>query len=134
MSRAGAGRAADREAGFTLVEVLVAFFIAALTLTMALRVLGEGAGWARRGPAVALRLDEAASVVDALLADPSLRPGERDGMFADGQRWRAHVSDVTGAVVPKAAPARLLRVDLMASGAVAAPLLSTLIAVAQPRR
>ena len=134
MRRRGPRSPAGRKAGFTLVEVLVAFFIAALTLTMALRVLGEGAGWARRGPAAALRMEEAASVMEALLADPALRPGERAGTFTDGQPWRARVTDVTAAVVSGPAPARLLRVDLSAAGAAAAPLLATLVPAAGPPR
>ncbi len=133
MRRRGQTPRGDSEAGFTLVEVLVAFFIAALTLTMALRVLSEGAGWARRGPAAALRMEEAASVMDTLVADPALRPGERDGAFADGQPWRARISDVTATVVP-AAPARLLRVDLFAGTTQGDPMLATLAMVARPRQ
>ena len=123
----------EPDAGFTLVEVLVAFVIAAMTLTMAMRVLGEGAVWARRGPAAALRMEEAASIMDGLLADPALRPGERAGTFADGQPWRARVTDVTAAVISQAPPARLLRLDLSAGGAAEAPLLSTLATAARSR-
>lgn len=120
------------DAGFTLVEVLVAFVIAAMTLTMAMRVLGEGAVWARRGPAAALRMEEAASIMDGLLADPALRPGERAGTFADGQPWQARISDVTAAVVSQGAPARLLRLDLSAGSTAGAPMLSTLAVAARP--
>ncbi|MDX7951712.1 prepilin-type N-terminal cleavage/methylation domain-containing protein [Lichenihabitans sp. Uapishka_5] len=118
------------EAGFTLVEVLVAFFIAALTLTMALKVLGEGAGWARRGPATALRLEEAASLLDATLAEPGLAPGERTGRFADGAPWRLRVVDVTAEVVP-GAPAQLMRVEVLAGPRQGPALLSTLATVAR---
>ncbi|MBE7219422.1 MAG: prepilin-type N-terminal cleavage/methylation domain-containing protein [Caulobacteraceae bacterium] len=121
------------DAGFTLVEVLVAFFIAALTLTAALRVLGEGAQWARRGPAAALRMEEAASVLDSLAADPALRSGERDGTFTDGQPWRARVTDVT-ALAAAGAPGRLLRLDLYAGSNLDAPLLVTLASAARPAR
>lgn len=113
-----------REDGFTLVEVLVAFFIAALTLTAALRVLGEGSTWARRGPDSAARLEEAASLLDTLVAAPQLGPGEQDGTFADGRRWRARVTDVTGLVLAKAS-GRLLRIDLFSQADGAAPILST---------
>lgn len=121
------------EAGFTLVEVLVAFFIAALTLAIALRVLGEGAALARRGPAAALRMEEAASVLDMLAADPALRAGERDGTFADGSPWRAHVTDVTSGTAAGGGVGRLLRLDLSA-GQEGAPLLVTLAAVAGSSR
>jgi general secretion pathway protein I len=112
------------ESGFTLIEVLVAFFIAALALTSALRVLGEGSRWARRGPDAAAELEEAASVMDTLVAMPKLHPGEQDGSFADGRHWRAQVTDVTGAVLRTSA-GRLLRIDLYAQGN-GAPLLVTL--------
>lgn len=121
------------EAGFTLVEVLVAFFIAALTLTAALRVLGEGANLARRGPAAALRMEEAASVLDTLAADPALRSGERGGAFADGQPWRARVTDVT-ALAAAGSPGRLLRLDLYAGSGGGTPLLVTLVTAAQRAR
>jgi general secretion pathway protein I len=124
-----AGRPRDQEAGFTLVEVLVAFFIAALTLTAALRVLGEGTASARRGPEAAARLEEATSLVETLLAAPRLAPGERDGLFADGRRWRVRVTDVTGLVAAKAT-GRLLRLDLFSEADGAAPLLSTAAVVA----
>lgn len=122
-------RHGGNEAGFTLVEVLVAFFIAALTLTAALRVLGEGAAWARRGPAAALRMEEAASVLDSLAADPALRSGERGGTFTDGQPWRARVTDVT-ALAAAGGVGRLLRLDLYAGSGGGTPLLVTLATVA----
>lgn len=101
----------DREGGFTLVEALVAFMIVALTLTMGLQALADGALWARRGPEQADRLDEAVSVINGILADAKLRPGMTDGHFADGEVWRARVTDVTASLAPHAKTA-LLRIEL----------------------
>ena len=120
----------DREGGFTLIEVLVAFMIIALTVTMALRVLTEGAAWARRGPAQSFRVEEAASVMDSLLADRHLQPGETSGAFTDGGQWRARIVDVTTLLMPQA-PARLLRIEVFTDEAGRAPLLVTLATGAQ---
>ncbi|WP_282585086.1 type II secretion system protein [Lichenifustis flavocetrariae] len=120
-----AGSRQDREGGFTLIEVLVAFMIIALTVTMALRVLAEGAAWARRGPAQSSRIEEAASVMDGLLADRHLQPGDTSGAFTDGARWRARIVDVTTLLMPQA-PARLLRIEVFTDEASRTPLLVTI--------
>ena len=124
MGRA-AGPRQDREGGFTLIEVMVAFMIIALTVTMALRVLAEGAAWARRGPAQSIRVEEAASVMDGLLGDRGLQPGDKSGAFTDGGRWRARIVDVTTFVMPKA-PARLLRIEVFLDESGGAPQLVTM--------
>lgn len=128
--RRGAKGCGGRQDGFTLIEVLVAFFIAALTLTAAMRVLTEGSGWARRGPAAAIRMEEALSILDTVMAAPSLGPGEQEGVFADGRGWRVRVTDITAAVLPQA-NGRLLRIDFFAGGGT--PLL-TAAAVGAPLR
>ncbi len=80
-----------REAGFTLLEVLVAFVIAALALT----ALVEGA---RRGiwaGEVAGRHEEALSRarsrLAAVLAQPVLQPLEQGGEDGNGFRWQTRV-------------------------------------------
>ena len=128
MTKAACDMPRDGEAGFTLVEALVAFMIVALTLTMGLRVLGDGARAARRGPEQAERLDEAVSIMNGLLGADDLRPGTTEGRFADGQTWRSRVLVVTPLLFPKAKMS-LMRVELYAgreSGG--APLLVTLAA------
>ena len=122
-----AARRSDAEGGFTLVEAIVAFMIVAIVLIMGLKVLVNGATAAHTSPQVAERYEEAASLLDGLLADPRLRPGMREGRFADGQPWRIQVDDVTASVVPGSS-APLLKVALYdGAQVVGRPMVSTFI-------
>ena len=87
--RQGAGRVAlpGRQAGFSLIEVLVAFSIMALVLTVLFQVFSTGlrtAGMAEQY-SVAQRL--AHSLLEETAAVRPLQPGERTGEF-DGTRYR----------------------------------------------
>jgi general secretion pathway protein I len=84
-------RRREASAGFMLLEVLVAFVIAAL----ALGVLMEGAGDSARTTRAAL--DSAEAVVRArsrlaALDHGGLVPGEREGDDGGGFRWRTVVT------------------------------------------
>lgn len=77
----------DRTAGFSIIEVLVAFAILSMVVTMCLQVYASSA----RTEAVA-RWSEQAHVVlrDRIAALPTLKlqPGEEmSGVAADGLRW-----------------------------------------------
>jgi general secretion pathway protein I len=111
--------------GFTLVEVLVAFTIIALTLTMAMRVLAEGAGIAKRGPAQAARMEEAASIMARLVADPRLALGDTSGVFPDGTRWHVRCTDVT-TLVAASSGARLIRIEFFPEPSARRPALVTI--------
>lgn len=117
--------AGHAEAGFTLVEALVAFFIVALTLTLGMHVLADGAGWARRGPAQAAHIEEALSVMNGMVADPRLAPGDMEGVFRDGTRWHVAVTDVSAPVSGQPKP-RLLRLALFLGRAGGRPLFVTI--------
>ncbi|HYN38145.1 MAG TPA: prepilin-type N-terminal cleavage/methylation domain-containing protein [Rhodospirillales bacterium] len=90
----------DGDAGFTLLEVLVAFAVLAVMLVPILQVFGGGLGIAQtaRGYAEAAML--ARSKLAEVVATGKLREGESSGDFGPrGYRWRASVitdhSDVT---------------------------------------
>jgi general secretion pathway protein I len=80
-----------REHGFTLLEVLVAFVIAAL----ALGVLFQGSAGGLRSTQVAGRYEEAVARARSHLAamgtNSSLIPGKREGDDGDGFHWQVQV-------------------------------------------
>lgn len=81
-----------REAGFTLLEVLVAFAIAAAALT----ALTQGALGGLQAVRVSGHVQEAVSRARSRLATldrgAPLTPGERDGDDGGGFRWRQRVA------------------------------------------
>ncbi len=76
------------EKGLSLLEVLVAFAILAIVLTALLRVFGTGL----RNSAVAEASSQAAVRAESVLASAAtvqkLTPGEAEGDYGDGYRWR----------------------------------------------
>lgn len=81
------------DAGFTLVEVLVAFALVALGLVAALQVAGSTGLGLGRVAAADLITDEAHGIV-ALHAIAGLRPGLERGTFSNGEPWTLSVTDV----------------------------------------
>jgi general secretion pathway protein I len=75
------------EAGFTLVEVIVALAMLAAGLSVLLGMISTGLE--RTG--IAGRTAEAASLAQSLLAQVGtefpVRPDQRDGVFPNGDRW-----------------------------------------------
>lgn len=91
--------------GFTLLEVLIAFVIAAL----ALGVMFEVAVGALRATQVSARYEEAVVRARSHLAmvtnGGSLMPGDWSGEDGGGYRWHIHVAAVAeGAAHPNGAP------------------------------
>ncbi len=76
------------EAGFTLVEVVVALAILALSLSVLLNVISNGI----RQTDSARRMAEAGSLAQSLLAklgtEMPIQEGQTSGEFPDGFRWR----------------------------------------------
>ena len=95
------GRAFGRggSAGFTLLEVLVAFIIAAL----AVGALLEGAAGGLRNARVAAHTQEAVARAQSRLAAVSaaLQAGEQSGDDGGGFLWRASVVPGAAVVVPR---------------------------------
>jgi len=88
------------EAGFTLLEVLIAFAIAAAALAVLFRTAVEG----ETAAGIAARTQEALSRARSRLAAAEAGPllaGERGGDDGGGYRWRVRVAPVA-----EGAPAR----------------------------
>ena len=81
----------DRDAGFTLLEVLVAFLIAAAALAVLFRAAGESAS----SVAVASRYTEALSRARSHLAEADaliVAPGDREGDDGGGYLYRVRIT------------------------------------------
>jgi general secretion pathway protein I len=87
-----------RSRGYTLVEVLVAFMIMALALTVLLRIFSSGL----RNVGVASDYAQAVLIGESRLAtagiDEALAPGETSGMEGDGFHWIRRVTRYEPAV------------------------------------
>jgi general secretion pathway protein I len=81
----------DDEVGFTLVEIVVALAILALSVTVLLGVISDGL----RRTDLAARTAQATSLAQSLLAklgtELPVQQGEMSGELADGFRWRARM-------------------------------------------
>ena len=81
-----------RSRGYTLVEVLVAFMIMALALTVLLRIFSSGV----RSVGVASAYAQAVLIGESRLAtagiDEGLAPGETSGVEGDGFHWTRRVT------------------------------------------
>lgn len=89
------------ERGYTLVEVLVAFAILALALTLLLGTLSGAARqvkWSGQAGSAALH---AQSMLDGIGVAEALRPGHRDGTFERGRyRWSLDIDHYQDPLLP----------------------------------
>lgn len=87
-----------RSRGYTLVEVLVAFIIMAMALTVLLRIFATGV----RNISVASQYAQAVLIGESRLAtagvDAMLAPGETSGVEGKGFHWTRHVVNYEPAV------------------------------------
>ena len=82
------------EAGFTLLEVLVAMTILAAGIALAVSLISNSLGNIRKIDARARLIDHANSVMELVLLDQEIRePGTFDGDFEDGTRWIVRVEE-----------------------------------------
>jgi general secretion pathway protein I len=81
-------RPAGHDEGFTLIEVIVALAILSIGLSVLLGLISGGL----LQTASAERIAEAGSLAQSLMAevgaDLPIKPGEREGQFSSGYRWR----------------------------------------------
>lgn len=103
--------------GFTLVEVVAALFLLALSFGLLMQLLG-GALAATRRAAIETEMALAAqSLIDRLGMDFPLEPGERAGELRRGLRYRLTIAEeAMPATTTVAHPFVLLRVRLELSG------------------
>ena len=84
----------DREAGFTLLEVMVAFIIAALAITL----LYNGATGGLNATETAARTQEAVALarshITAVGRGEAIARQETSGVDGDGYEWHLHVLSV----------------------------------------
>jgi general secretion pathway protein I len=101
-----AHRPAARDSGFTLLEVVIAFVIAALALAALVRAGGS----ALYATQTASRYQEAVSRAESHLAatthGPPLRAGDNQGDDGGGFHWRVRVARADATTLP---PLGLLR-------------------------
>lgn len=97
-----ARRAAMR--GYTLIEVIVAFAILALGLTLLLGTLSGAAQQVRWADEAGRASLHAQSLLDATGVGEALQPGRRDGTFEDGRyRWSLDIAPYRDPLLPPAA-------------------------------
>lgn len=94
-----------RQRGFTLLEVLVAFALLALALTLVLGALSGAARQVRHAADSSRATLHAQSLLAQLGSGEPLQPGQRDGEL-EGGRYQWHL-DVTPFADPLAARAQL---------------------------
>lgn len=101
-------RDASRERGFTLIEVLVAFAIAAVVLVPLLRIFSGGMGALARAERAATAALWAQSVLAARDVEAPLAEGVEDGDLPGGFHWRRVVQRYSDAAMTQQADAGLI--------------------------
>lgn len=82
----------SRQRGFTLIEVIIAFALLALALTLLLGTLSGSAREVRWSADAGRAALHAQSLLDQTGVGESLQPGTRDGEFEDGRyRWNLRI-------------------------------------------
>lgn len=92
------------EIGFTLIEVLVAFLIISLVLTVALDAAASGLRQMRAAQEVRIATMHAQSALARLGADIPIEPGMREGRTPDGFLLRIVIRALPGARGAAVAP------------------------------
>jgi general secretion pathway protein I len=84
------------DAGFTLIEVVVAFVIAALVMVAALQLFGGAFDGSARAERLTRNLVAAESTLSEIGITLPLRVGEQRGTTAIGQSWVARIQPHNG--------------------------------------
>jgi general secretion pathway protein I len=91
-----------RSRGFTLVEILVALAILALTFGMSYQVLSTGLAWSDRSGAAQAATMVAGALLERVGHDIALADGTVEGRTADGFGWRIAVTPYAAGSAPPA--------------------------------
>ena len=103
-----------RQRGYTLIEVIVAFAILALGLTLLLGTLSGAARQVRWADEAGRASLHAQSLLDTVGVGEALQPGHRDGKFEDGRyRWSLDVKPWVDSQRARNAPVDLAAPKLM---------------------
>ncbi|QOW24966.1 prepilin-type N-terminal cleavage/methylation domain-containing protein [Lysobacter sp. H23M47] len=119
-------RSARTQRGYTLIEVIVAFALLALGLTLLLGTLSGATRQVRWSADAGRAALHAQSLLDTVGITEPLQPGRRDGDFEDGRyRWTLSIApwqDPALANLPQSpADQRLLELDMAVQWGAAGP-------------
>ena len=93
------------QSGYTLIEVIVAFGVLALGLTLLLATLSGATRQVRDADEAGRAALHAQSLLDQIGVGEVLVPGERDGELEDGRyQWRLQVARFLDPAMPEDAP------------------------------
>jgi general secretion pathway protein I len=88
------GARSSRARGFTLIEVVVAVLVLALSMSAILQLIAGGLNATRRAEFRAIAAVLALSRMDAVGAGGPIAPGEAQGEFDNGYVWRETIEPV----------------------------------------
>jgi general secretion pathway protein I len=90
-----------RQAGFTLLELLVAFMVLVLAFTVMLRIFSGGLRGVGDAQAHSRAVEHARSQLALMGTEHPLSPGELTGETADGYRWQVTAEPVAASELPR---------------------------------
>ena len=93
-----------RQAGFALLEVLIAFVIAAMALGLLFQAASSSGGAAKQAGNYEEAVSRAKSHMAALGRDSDIAPGEQNGDDGGTYRWRIKITPSAVALLPGDAP------------------------------
>jgi general secretion pathway protein I len=97
-------RTSGKQSGFALLEVLIAFVIAAMALGLLFQAASSSGGAAKQAGNYEEAVSRAKSHMAAVGRDSDVAPGEQGGDDGGAYRWRVKISPSAAAQAPADAP------------------------------